>query len=130
MEAETPFGDALALPIDARVLQHAWRKILDDRREAFFTAQAIKKRELALHLGGLICRRRARRLRRRIVYLGLFGSFLTGAFSGAGQLLIFRHALAGALIGIATAGSKEIFIVLFGRARVAARNRAQSCAGQ
>src|SRR5438045_837322 len=98
---------ASTLPVDPRILQDARHAVIDNCRQALLGPQPVIKRQLALDHGRLVGAARA--------FAGAFGrffrTFLAGPFAGAGQLLLFGHALAGALIGFATAGSEEVLVL-------------------
>src|SRR5437773_11585720 len=49
VNGKAPALDALALPIDPRVLQHPGRKVSHDIRDARLAAEAIKERQLTFN---------------------------------------------------------------------------------
>src|SRR5690348_16192946 len=119
---EIPGLYARTIPIDARVLNRARHEVINDLCDASIATQTLKQGQL-LH-SFLTVLARARRF--------LFDLLLLAcAFTAALQLLGPGHALAGALIGFATARREELIRLLRLAARAATgdhrSNHQQSC---
>src|SRR5579863_8720764 len=119
MNGETSPGDALALPIDPRVLECARQKISHDIGEAVFRAQPLIKRQLLGGLGRLVGRVVGRAVSCGTGCHGFFDALFTSAFSAPGELFVGGHSLTGALVGFTAAGSEKV-AVLFLRGAAAA----------
>ena len=123
MDREAAALRLLALPVDSRVLQSARHEVRHYVRNTRFPAQAIEERHLPFDQCCFV-----RRTGRACVgdLFGLLNSFFPGPFAGPGELLIFGHPLAGALVGFAAARGEEVTILLFGCFTAAADDPAKS----
>jgi hypothetical protein len=126
MKKEAAALFALALPVDAGVLQHPGREIVHNGDDAFLAAEAVEERELSLYLGGLISPFVALVSGSGIGGHRLLRALFPSALAGTGELLVLGHSLTGPLVSLAAAGGEEIILRLFAFGSSAADDAGES----